>query len=139
MPERFLMQFEKRAADECWPWKGFRTQSGSGYGQIKVDGKRWQAHRFSFVYHTGQTIGDGFEACHRCDNRACVNPNHIFLGTHLDNMLDMQSKGRRKYERGPRKTECKYGHPLIPENLFFNKDGHRGCIICRRARDRIRK
>jgi len=139
MPDRFFAQFEKREADECWPWSGSRTQSGRGYGQIVVDGKRWQAHRFSFVYHKGQPIADGLEACHRCDNPKCVNPDHIFLATHRANMSDMQNKGRHVGTRGWLKTECKRGHPLIPENLYFMKSGSRGCIICRRIRDRNRK
>lgn len=83
--------------DDCWEWKGFRRKNG--YGVTTGDGnqttKRTQmgAHRRSWILTNGP-IPRGLFVCHRCDNPPCVRPDHLFLGTHIDNMTDMHAKGR---------------------------------------------
>lgn len=77
---------------ECWPWTGARQ--GTGYGRVALGGHRVaHAHRVSWVLTFGPIPSDSF-VCHRCDNPPCVRPSHLFLGTHLDNIADMMSKGR---------------------------------------------
>ncbi len=77
--------------DGCWNWTG--SHDCHGYGTITNMGHRIAAHRVSWKIHFGE-IPIGLYVLHRCDNRPCVNPSHLFLGTHQDNMDDMKAKGR---------------------------------------------
>ena len=83
--------------DYCWGWSGLI--SNKGYSSINIRGAKTGAHRASWMIHNGH-IPDGIFVCHRCNNRSCTNPNHLFLGTHQDNMDDMIKKGRTKILRG---------------------------------------
>jgi len=75
----------------CWVWTA--STRGNGYGQFWDGKKCGPAHRASWEIFFGP-IPDGQDVLHKCDTRLCVNPEHLFLGTHLDNMQDMVSKGR---------------------------------------------
>ncbi|KKK72662.1 hypothetical protein LCGC14_2901630 [marine sediment metagenome] len=86
---RFWDKVEVLGEDDCWTWHG--QLSPKGYGQFRVNGKMMRAHRYSFEVHTGP-IGD-LCVCHTCDNPSCVNPEHLWLGTQLDNIADRDSKG----------------------------------------------
>lgn len=92
--ERFTEKIEYDTNAGCWLWSA--NVSNKGYGVFSV-GKKSEgaafAHRFSYQTFVGEIPASLF-VCHRCDTPACVNPNHLFLGSHLDNMRDMHAKGR---------------------------------------------
>ena len=75
----------------CWDWSG--CLYATGYGKITFQTKNWLAHRASYKIHKGDVPSDML-VCHTCDNRKCTNPDHLFIGTHKDNLSDMKNKGR---------------------------------------------
>lgn len=93
--QRFWVFVNKGSEDDCWEWKGALR---NGYGVMNIDHKVVYAHRFSYELHFGTT--DQPNVLHKCDNRLCLNPNHLFAGTKGDNIRDMYAKGRG---RGGRK------------------------------------
>ena len=86
----------------CWIWKSAKPSVGGGYGRFCADYVRDGAHRFSYRIHKGE-IPKGVEVRHKCDNPACVNPEHLELGTHSDNMKDMVQRGRHRTGEGNRR------------------------------------
>jgi len=131
----FVARFEAKVVrDDCMPdgchiWTG--ALSVKGYGCTNINGKGVRAHRASYTIYNGE-IPYGLIVCHRCDNPPCVNPAHLFLGTHLDNEQDKLIKGRN-YQKN--KTHCKHGHPYSGDNLYVRADNQRDCRICMKARN----
>lgn len=115
----------------CWNWNGY-TKS-HGYGELRREGKVIRAHRLSFTINIG-TIPDGALVCHTCDNRRCVNPDHLFLGTPTDNMRDCAAKGRFYRQRNP-PTVCKRGH----SEWGIRTEGGKFCKACVRIFGRNRR
>ncbi len=81
----------------CWEWIGCR--SGRGYGNLTISSKNYKAHRVSYFMAHGECPSDRL-VCHSCDNPPCVNPAHLFLGTHTDNTQDCERKHRRNAGKG---------------------------------------
>ncbi len=102
--ERFWEKVRK--TNTCWLWIG--SIANHGYGQISYKLKPVVAHRISFELHYG-AIPKGMWVLHRCDNKACVNPDHLFLGTNFDNVQDMIRKGR-SWSQKDRAAVVRLGH-----------------------------
>ena len=108
--EEFWSKVEK--SDACWQWTG--ALDSKGYGHFRRFLGQVSAHRASWVIHFG-LVPDGMFVCHHCDNRQCVRPDHLFLGTAKDNALDMTEKGRhaRQAARGERSAKAVLTEQLV--------------------------
>ena len=115
----------------CWNWRG--AKAGAGYGLGWYKGKKIYAHRLAAILWLKMSVEDKRQVLHRCDNPLCFNPKHLFIGTQLDNVLDMIKKGRNvNWNRG--KVVCINGHAFSPENTRYHRSGKRECIQCKRNR-----
>ena len=112
----------------CWLWAGHIKPNG--YGEQRVKGRLYLAHRLSWFLHFGD-IPPGLLVCHRCDNRACVCPTHLILGSHQDNHDDMTKKGRRKTPPNVGITHCSKGHQFSNGNTYRH-GRKRVCRECQR-------
>lgn len=124
--------------DECWLWLG--ALKDTGYGQLTrlhISRSPLKAHRVAYELTNGPIQG-GLHVLHRCDNRRCVNPAHLFLGTNDDNVRDMFAKKRNRMapaEINRAKTHCPRGH----EYDRIRVHGWRSCRTCQRLLGRKRR
>ena len=137
--ERFWAKVKK--SDGCWEWTGDKNKGRYGSIYCSEEKRNLRAHRMSYEMHKGP-ITDGLWVLHRCDNPPCVNPDHLFLGTARDNIMDAIKKGRHIPFNGLRfkYVRCAKGHDFTPENTYRSKSdpNRRRCLICQTAYRRER-
>jgi hypothetical protein len=110
LPKRFMDKVN--FTSDCWLWIGVKNDGG--YGQFSLNGKKIRSHRFVWEHFKGE-IPKGMEVCHKCDVPNCVNPNHLFLGTHQDNMADKTAKGRNPHMSGEKNGSAKLSQSQVDE------------------------
>lgn len=113
---RLKVSYEKyviRNEDGCWGWKGTPSKP---YGSLQYGGKykTISAHRASWLLHKGE-IPEGIFVCHKCDNPRCSNPEHLFLGTPTDNVLDMFKKGRHPIYKGENAPQARLNESQVTQ------------------------
>ena len=128
--KRFWDKVKIAGPDECWEWKAGKNTSG--YGWFSFNGTQITSNRMVWLLINGE-IPNGMCVCHKCDNPSCVNPDHLFLGTHLDNMKDKSIKGRHNNQK---KTHCPKQHEYTKENIYLYK-GLRHCKECRKIKQKV--
>lgn len=115
--------------DACWGWAGYTVKGYAGFsvGSNKKN-RYYRAHVFSWIYHNREDSA-GYDIHHDCRNPICSNPRHLIRLTRREHILidGRSSKGRKK------RTHCKRGHELTPDNLYYFKDGGRYCKTCKLA------
>jgi len=107
---RFLSKINQQTSTGCWEWIAGKHKFG--YGMFWVNGKTIPAHRVAYKLFIGD-IPESLSVLHKCDNPTCVNPEHLFLGTQMDNMKDMNSKGRRKSICGEQLPQTKINSDIV--------------------------
>jgi hypothetical protein len=134
--DRFIKKISPEPMSGCWLWTG--GIESNGYGGFYIKGITRTAHRASYYIYNG-SIEKYMYVCHKCDNKLCVNPKHLFIGNSKDNAVDCSNKKRFHKQQ---KTHCPKGHEYSCENLiiYFRKltgKPHRRCRICTNANAKI--
>lgn len=110
----------------CWEWMG--SLNTDGYGRLWVDRDNKYAHRLSYEIAFGE-IHDSLSVLHHCDNPSCIRPDHLFLGTHQDNIDDMMRKGRRVWQSGENGNSAKLTDAQVSEIRRLHAKGVRNTVL----------
>jgi hypothetical protein len=135
--KRFWDKVEKREPDQCWKWKG--AVASHGYGSMAIS---LMAHRVAWGIAHGSVPTKNIHVLHKCDDPLCVNPSHLFLGSHQDNMLDKEAKGRGNHPFGSNHGRAKLTENLVKEIWKDRQNGKSQRFLARKygvARSGIRQ
>lgn len=123
-----------RIDEECWIWIG--SSRGNGYGDVTIKNKTYRIHRLSAHLFLGLDLDNPkMQANHKCKNRRCWNPDHLYVGNQCDNIAD--SVEAKTHNPPQNKSHCPKGHKFTPENTYlYNNIKH--CKECQSYRDRWR-
>lgn len=116
--DRFWSKVDIKGKDNCWIWLG--TIGQHGYGEFSTNGQTNRAHRVSYRINHGYPYGN---VLHKCDNKLCVNPNHLFLGSQSDNVSDMFSKDRQANLKGENNSGSKLTESNVLEIIKLSNLG----------------
>ncbi len=123
--ERFDSRYKINTGTGCWEWTAGVT--GDGYGCLRVNAVMQLAHRYSYSRFSGP-IPEGNCVCHKCDNVRCVNPGHLFVGSHADNMRDMAAKGRNNQPKGERNGNARLTDAEASDILAMKGEAPAGVV-----------
>jgi hypothetical protein len=127
--ERFFKFISAQShPNDCWEWLG--VKSHQGYGNFTFNNHPVRAHRFSWELHGG-TIPEGLLVCHHCDNPSCVNPLHLYVGTHVDNNNDTIKRGRNIDRKGSKHPCSVVTEKIALEIRSKSKQGQTGQELSR--------
>lgn len=115
----------------CWLWE--KNLDKDGYGKIFFNKKHWRVHR-AILFLNNKNIKNKM-VLHKCDTPSCCNPEHLFIGTALENMRDKVKKGRLKNQNMDKK-ECLNGHSFLDTENFWIYNGKRVCKFCHRLKQK---
>jgi len=125
----------------CWQWPPLKRQvKGPQYPSGSYRHKNWRLNRLMVTLTQRPLAGRHEHACHTCDNHLCINPDHLWIGSNQENLLDASRKGRMP---GQAKTHCLRGHEFTPENTYWSMRNNgitkrRHCRTCQRESQRRR-
>ena len=120
--QMFAESVEVDEPDKCWLWQGNFLKTGLGYGRINANRKSHMAHRLSYEFLVGP-LEDGLLALHKCDNPRCVNPHHLYAGTHKDNAIDRATRKPNSYAVGANAAKAK----LTEDQVISIRQDERSC------------